>query len=392
MPSARPDAGIPSLFASSDKETRRGGDKETRQPASASPCLLVSLSPPLRPMRAWQTRPSPPLHGFTLVELLVVIAIIGILVALLLPAIQAAREAARRSSCQNNLKQLGIALLLHHDAHRAFPAGARMKLGPMGPEVLANANIAILPFLEEQAVARQWKYDLQYWEQSVSTLETPVEVFICPSNGSQAVVDPLFDSLGVSPGTALATTDYAYSRGVTNAWCVSNEYPLTETGVFHIVAEGYARPTTIQQITDGTSHTIAMGEAAGGEHWPVCRQHGCLEPEGRLHADSPWMVGNLSNDALADAGFVYTGIYACTMEPMNKRPVTGVIVEESAIFDCRSSADGGPHSTANFRGDHPGALNFLFCDGGVRALNETVDMQLYRALSTIAGQELAATP
>ena len=100
--------------------------------------------------------------GFTLVELLVVIAIIGVLMALLLPAVQAAREAARRSSCQNNLKQLGLALTMHHDAKLAFPAGARMKLGPTGPMVLTNANVAILPMLEQQGMTIGWTHELPF--------------------------------------------------------------------------------------------------------------------------------------------------------------------------------------------------------------------------------------
>jgi prepilin-type processing-associated H-X9-DG protein len=148
----------------------------------------------------------------------------------------------------------------------------------------------------------------------------------------------------------------------------------------------------MKHIVDGTSHTMAMGEAVGGEAWPVCRGKGCTQAEGRVFADNPWMAGNLNNKALADSGFVYTGIYACTIEPMNKRPVTGVIVEEAAAFDCRSSTSGGPHSTPNFRGDHPGGVQFLFCDGGVRFFHEDMDIDSFRALSTMAGDELAQFP
>ncbi|MBA3482768.1 MAG: DUF1559 domain-containing protein, partial [Pirellulales bacterium] len=103
--------------------------------------------------------------AFTLVELLVVIAIIGVLVALLLPAVQAAREAARRSQCQNNLKQMGLAMQNHHDAKSCFPPGARMQVLATGPKILTNANVALLPFIEQGAIESRWDHAKQYWEQ-----------------------------------------------------------------------------------------------------------------------------------------------------------------------------------------------------------------------------------
>jgi prepilin-type N-terminal cleavage/methylation domain-containing protein len=331
--------------------------------------------------------------GFTLVELLVVIAIIGVLVALLLPAVQAAREAARRSSCQNNLKQFGIALMNHHDSHGAFPYGARMRVEESGPKILTNANVALLPYLEEQSLESQWNHKLQYWEQQFAVLQIPVAVFTCPSNGAQMVVDPIFETLGIPPNTPLATTDYAFSKGATDAWCLGNKYPPHEKGVFHIMNEADESPTAIRHITDGTSHTIAMGEAAGNEQWPVCRKPKCSSPEGHAQgANVPWMIGNLSIDAHADTGYVFVAIYGATLEPMNKRPVTGSILNESGIFDCRSSIDGGPHSSSNFRSDHSGGVLFLFCDGSVHFLNAGIEHLIYRALSTHAGNEVATLP
>ena len=329
--------------------------------------------------------------GFTLVELLVVISIIGVLVALLLPAVQAAREAARRSICENNLKQFGIAILNHHNARRMFPAGAWIRMEATGPKILNNANVALLPYFEEGVVESQWKRDLQYWEQSASILETPIALFTCPSNGFQVVTDPLFDSLGVPVGTQLATTDYAYSKGVNDAWCLG-DYPLEERGVFTLLLEGKQQPVAIREITDGTSHTLAMGEAAGGENWPMCRKPGCTEAEGHTFANMPWMIGNLGNDSIADGGYVAASIFAATIDPLNKRPVTSSIVNEPSIFDCRSSIHGGPHSTSNFRSDHSGGAQFLFCDGSVHFLSESTEIPLYRALSTYAGDETAEIP
>jgi prepilin-type N-terminal cleavage/methylation domain-containing protein/prepilin-type processing-associated H-X9-DG protein len=330
--------------------------------------------------------------GFTLVELLVVIAIIGVLVALLLPAVQAAREAARRSQCQNNLKQMGLALQNHHDAKSSFPPGARMQVLATGPKITTNANVALLPFIEQGAIESRWDHAKQYWEQEASVLETPISLFTCPSNGFQSVADTVFDDLGITPGTRLATTDYSYVKGATDAWCLGNDYPPAEKGVFHIINVDEEEPVQMRHITDGSSHTLAMGDAGGGDGWPACERPGCDAPEGRGFADAVWMVGNIGNHSIAASGYVYTGIYAATVEPINKRPVTGSIVDEPAIFDCRSSLNGGPHSSGAFRSDHPGGAQFLLCDGSVHFLSESIETPLYRALSTHAGDEVAAVP
>ena len=327
-------------------------------------------------------------RAFTLVELLVVIAIIAILVALLLPAVQAAREAARRSSCQNNLKQLGLALLNYESALSHLPPGALMKIGATGPEIGANANVAILPYLEQSAVGNRWNQSLQYWDQDPLVLATPLPLFTCPSNDAQTVTDQAFEDIGVPAGTRLATTDYAYSRGATDAWCLANEFPPEENGAFHIVGEGFAKVTTLKQITDGTSRTFAMGEAAGGEQWKVCTWPGCTQPEGRSRADVPWMVGNLSTAEIAASGYPFTGIYATTLESLNKSPVTSTLVDGGGITDCRSSANGGPHATSTFRSDHAGGGQFLHCDGSVRFIQESLEGAVYRGLSTIAGDEI----
>jgi len=327
--------------------------------------------------------------AFTLVELLVVIAIISVLVALLLPAVQAAREAARRSSCQNNLKQFGLALLNHEAALGHVPPGARMKIGAVGPEIGANANVALLPYLEQPALETYWDHNRSYWEQDPVILATPVPLFTCPSNDAQTISDQAFEDVGVPPGLRLATSDYAFSRGATDAWCLSNEYPPHENGLFHIVGDGFAHVTTLRQISDGASRTFAMGEAAGGEQWTVCTLPGCTEPEGRSRADVPWMVGNLSTAEIAAAGYPFTGIYGTTIEPLNKRPVTSTLVDNAGIFDCRSSADGGTDATSNFRSDHAGGGFFLHCDGAVCFIGESIEAGIYRSLSTIAGDEAA---
>ncbi len=204
-----------------------------------------------------RTKPTRTLSGFTLVELLVVIAIIGILVALLLPAVQAAREAARRTTCKNNLKQLGIGLHLHHDVHKEFPAAQE-------PAFTLNHSwmTRILPFVEEQALHDMYDFELR-WNQGTNLQVTRMDrgnlaVQLCPTSEH---LDP-------------AQGDYAAINGVgnynhdglviPNGWELGNGY---EVGVFPAVGPDSRtkdnHPISIHQITDGTQFTMMLGEDAG---------------------------------------------------------------------------------------------------------------------------------
>src|SRR6476659_8350371 len=122
--------------------------------------------------------------AFTLVELLVVIAIIGVLVALLLPAIQAAREAARRSSCTNNLKQFGIALHNYHDTLKTFPAGGCSTLPPASlDDIYSGSHALLLPYFEEKSLANLYDNKKPWMRQDPKVPATVIPVFFCPSCG-----------------------------------------------------------------------------------------------------------------------------------------------------------------------------------------------------------------
>lgn len=328
-------------------------------------------------------------RGFTLVELLVVIAIIGILVALLLPAVQAAREAARRSGCQNNLHQFGIALLNHETAKGALPAGtaATYPTGHLVDSIVtATANSLLLPYFEESAVASQYDYKKLFVLQPLDLYRTVVPIFSCPTNGHQFLIHPIFTALGYPIGDTFATTDYAYCHGVSDAWCLTNKFPDHERGAF-VIGKG----TKLCCISDGTGHTLAMGEAAGGENWPLCLGPGCTAPDDKnANADVPWLSGLPVHNFFLPA--LFSSAFGCTMEPINKRPVTNTMVVISGESDCRSSADGGPHMASNFRSDHIGGAQFLMCDGSVHFLAESIDLLTYRRLSTIAEGEPADMP
>jgi len=171
-------------------------------------------------------------RGFTLVELLVVIAIIGILVALLLPAVQAAREAARRMQCSNNLKQIGLGLQGYHDTYRMFPWGGRNHVNCCNSNVrdFWNWTYYILPYMEQQPL-----FDEQ---NTAAVYATPISFYYCPTRR------PVQTYRRTSRG------DYAGNSG-------SDTRPSAADGVF---IQSNRRPVRIADIRDGTSNTIMVGE------------------------------------------------------------------------------------------------------------------------------------
>jgi prepilin-type N-terminal cleavage/methylation domain-containing protein/prepilin-type processing-associated H-X9-DG protein len=374
-------------------------------------------------------------RAFTLVELLVVIAIIGVLVALLLPAIQAAREAARRSSCTNNLKQFGIALHNYHDTVKTFPSGGVFRV-PIGVEtIFASPHAMLLPFFEEQGLKNLYDSRKSWANQRPDVVAAVVPVYVCPScAGENPMLDQLLSALfvaGLSNGyQAMGTTTYAFTKGVTDAWCFGPNYtppgpptvPTSERGMFDFQWAVGAR-----KVTDGLSNTIAVGEASYGPTWPVCNAQPTdtiwdlattpavykntrnyqapIDSTGQVRiAWQAWDCAGPSYKQLQGlAGFYWGSILACTLEPINKFPVTHSMADQSALADCRKSQPSAPgtrgtttqngvHLTPNFRSDHPGGASFLFADGSVHFLEETIDMLLYQQLSTMAGGEVAELP
>ncbi len=195
-----------------------------------------------------------PRRAFTLIELLVVVAIVGMLLALLLPAVQAARESARAAQCQNNLKQLGIGLQNYHDTYKTFPRGG----WPVTASCL-SWGAAILPRIEEQALFDRLNRSLPYTDPSnVAAGQTVLPVFICPTSHR----DSLYRSSPDLPSTS--TIQYARSdygglngeRGLRSPTATNNP----ERGVMILASN-----ISLKMITDGSSQTVMLGEAPEGE-------------------------------------------------------------------------------------------------------------------------------
>jgi prepilin-type N-terminal cleavage/methylation domain-containing protein len=285
--------------------------------------------------------------GFTLVELLVVIAIIGVLVALLLPAVQSAREAARRMSCLNNIKQVSLAVHNYHDTFLQFPRGEAN-----GTYSGSSAFCAILPYVE-QGNAYQL-YDFTKGNSDPANLQVVqqrIAAFICPTNIFLRRVPTACDANNRAPGT------YAFCSGSLDP------YGAPETGDPNngVIVNGKSGDITFGSIIDGTSNTLLAGET----HWSF--------------ADYTFTSGTCSGQVRG--GFSYWS---------SPYPLATLFTTKGP-FNPQSMA-GDSKRLMNFRSNHPGGLQMSHCDGSVRFVAETIDHTVLDSLATRAGREVVTLP
>ena len=235
-------------------------------------------------------------------------------------------------------------------------------------------------------------------------------MFICPTVSSRnPYTHPSIQ--GLIPNATFALSHYAFSKGFNDAYCIEGDLqasqaairgnattygdiPIGERGMFNI-----NQSTRIRDVTDGTSNTFAMGEAAGGVQHALCAGIGCTDPAtaNNVPANVAWMVAEPSNpEYVTMFGIHVSGIFGSTMERLNKSPVTSAFAsadssdDYAGLVDCRSSLNGGPHTTSNFRSAHVSGGFFLLADGSVQFVSEFVDLGIYRALSTMSGGGVVA--
>ena len=322
--------------------------------------------------------------GFTLVELLVVIAIIGILVSLLLPAVQAASEAARRSQCVNGQKQLALAVINYESANQRFPAcyggfhfgaGNRSNIASVQDEETGVGWIVeVLPYIEESALYDQF-VEAQVFEgffnRAAATglglkrpaarelVQTELKMLQCPSDES---VIGLSEEQAQWSGIPVSMLSYKGNAGnpiyVTPSTDLLPEFPhntdydrykgysgAPAPGVFYYAS--YLSPTKFRNITDGTSNTMMLGEDVA---------------EQNKHS----------------ATFYSNTTYSSTVVPLN------YFADPPGSFAW--------YEESGFRSLHPGGANFAWCDGSVSFLNEGIDHEVYQHLSTRGGDEVVEKP
>ncbi len=329
-----------------------------------------------------------PRHGFTLVELLVVVAIIGVLVALLLPAVQAAREAARRTQCVNNLKQLGMALANFESAKSTFPSGADSKPYPPAgagfPQTFFrwSAFAHLTPYLEQTAARDQLDLDLPLYAangtvfpQNQFGVALQLPEFLCPSDRRE----PVSQNFG--------PTNYAACAGTGK----SAGTPHDTDGTFFINSR-----MRIREVTDGTSKTVAMSEGTLGLDPMSGTPRSQIDPQQvYVYAIAAPLTATMCNSSSAwnfqdPSGFSWAnGEYRCSLYNHYAQPNSAEIDCISNILFGNSAVLYSAYGWRTARSRHPGGVNALLVDSSVHWIADEIRLDVWKALSTRAGDELS---
>ena len=303
----------------------------------------------------------PPRRGFTLIELLVTIAIIAVLIALLLPAVQQAREAARRVQCSSQLKQIGLALHNYESQYGMFPTSTRSSPAvPSGKQ--AAAFIRILPFLDQANLFQQYDFQVNWFDPpNAALVQTQLGIFQCPSTPNSSRIDSTVEAVGTGSFSGpRACADYSPLEGVGSL--------LTGTGLVDPQSQG--SPGALQynftqcrmaDISDGPSSTLLVAEDAGRPVWYVRgRVATGLVPPGAGWAD--------------DAQDFF--LHGAQGDPLATPP-------GPCAVNC--------HNDGEIYSFHTGIANTLFADGHAKFLSSSTDIRVVARLITPRGQEVISS-
>ena len=294
-------------------------------------------------------------RGFTLIELLVVIAIIAVLIGLLLPAVQKVREAAARLKCQNNLKQIGLAMHGYHARNERVPAGFTAGAATVNGDGTGPGwgwGAVLLPDLEQDNLARTIDYNLDIAHPANAAARVrPLAVFLCPSDTPQA---PTFTVVN-DGGGAITTVAFANYVGVGGTFEVT-AFPDTNNGVLLRNSR-----TRVADIPDGTSSTLMVGERA----W-------------KQSPHTTW-VGAVTGSSNPPTNPTYDF----------EGPPTLCLTNTGEAADGRVPNNALEH-VEDTNSNHIQGVNFLLCDGSVRSIRNTINPATWEALGTRNGGEVVA--
>jgi len=312
-------------------------------------------------------------RGMTLVELLVVMTIIGVLVALLMPAVQAARESSRRASCLNNLRQLGLASHHHHDVNKKFPTGLRIPVDVSGRLADGtNLFVELLLYFEQDNLHRRWDYKDN--RNNVAgglnaTQAQVIEILLCPSDPLPATVVELTAAFWRAPAWSrgfYGMTSFGGSSGKRSMHpgAPPDFLGISRDGIFFL--DSVVR---LADVTDGSSNTLLFGERY--HHDP---EYDLLQPVVAPGIAPLAELGKWSYCAGAGA-------------------MANVTVHAAAKINYQQppGADRLDDRTCAFGSSHPGGANFTLADGSSRFVAEDLPLEQLQALSTRAGEEVVGT-
>jgi prepilin-type N-terminal cleavage/methylation domain-containing protein/prepilin-type processing-associated H-X9-DG protein len=335
------------------------------------------------------------LYGFTLVELLVVIAIIGILIALLLPAVQSARESARRTQCSNNLKQQGMALHSFHDTYKNFPPGNVSHGDCCGVNSDMVWTIAILPYIEQGGVSDTFDFS--------RPVEDPVNDFIKTKkiDAYYCLNDPVANQLiqpasGPNPGARrYITSSYRGMGGVCYQGTPSEPLDRRQWDSSDIVIQTNTVPPQVFPLR-GPLHWVGRHGANADQtnrYWQSndsdWRRKGESTATMLDGTSNTLMVGEYTTELESNRTTFWS--YAYTSFALSAAASNSITLIPN-YTKCRMTVDSNPCKRAWGAFHSGGTIMFLMCDGNVRAVRPTISMPIFKSLSSIAGGEVVSPP